>query len=379
MDKKIQFSMDIGALKLHSGALEACLSKALLSFSAINQPAIVIDPFFKKSLFLDEVCSSLAEVCSQPAHVIVIEPAEPTLGSIGSVRDELAAISPDVIIALGGGSAIDTAKIARMSLSNDNALAELSGPNINMVPHRSAFLAIPSTAGTGSEVTEVAVASSEDGSYKLPFRSSHMAASTVILDPAIGYSAPLPIRAASGYDAITHAVEAYVSRLANPITDALCLGALDLLVRHLPKACCPDPDLSSFNHCLIAAAMAGLAFNSAQLGLAHAISSPLGGNDWKVPHGLGNALCLPSVMQFNASVIGEKEEVLAGILNSKTSAEGLEAMKQKLGLTQRLGDWIRSESDIKKLAEGSMKSGQVKNNPRAATINDIEQILHGAL
>lgn len=379
MKKNTNFSTNLVAIQIHSGTLETHLRDTLSKLAPVKRPAIVIDPFFQKSPLLDCVFACFTGAASDLPETVVIPPAEPTLGSIAAVRDQLATIAPDVIVVLGGGSAIDTAKIARMSLSNANALGEISGPNVSMAPHPSTFITIPSTAGTGSEVTEVAVASSEDGSYKLPFRSEHMAASIAILDPSVGYSAPMSIRAASGYDAVTHAVEAYISRLANPITDSLALSALRALVTHLPKACGAEPAIDSFQHCLVAASMAGLAFNSAQLGLAHAISSPLGGGEWKIPHGLANALCLPSVMRFNASATAPKERVLADILSSASAAEGLEALKNELGLSQRLGDWLKSDSDIRILAEGSMKSGQIKNNPRSVTLSDVELVIHDAL
>src|SRR5206468_10050024 len=160
---------------------------------------------------------------------------------------------------------------------NPGPPAAIAGPaGVKMTPHPSLFIAIPTTAGTGSEVSESAVISVPGGDYKMIFRSPEMTPHVALLDPVLATTAPPSVTAASGLDAVTHAVEAFWSRAANPVTDMLAREAMRLLASGLPAAYDRPGDLAAREQCLLGSALAAMAFNSAHLGLAHAISGALG-------------------------------------------------------------------------------------------------------
>ncbi|MGH6960062.1 MAG: iron-containing alcohol dehydrogenase, partial [Dongiaceae bacterium] len=272
------------------GALEKLTE--LARESGARRAAIVADGFFLGTA-LGEKIAQLVETATGAAPVLHAVPAhEPDTASVESCRAKIAEADPDLVVALGGGSAMDTAKIARMLLSNPGAVEAIAGFAARMRPHRSLFVCVPTTAGTGSEVSDSAIAGKPGADAKLIFRSPEMAAHVALLDPSLTVTAPPQVTAASGYDAVTHAVEAYVSRAASIMTDPFARSAMELLARHLPIAFADPEARAARGWCLVASCQAAMAFNSANLGLAHAISGPLGALH-HVAHGLGNALALP--------------------------------------------------------------------------------------
>ncbi len=209
---------------------------------------------------------------------------------------------------------------------------------------------------------------------KLIYRSQEMTPQIALLDPSLTVGAPQTVTAYAGYDAVTHAVEAYVSRMASPMTDPYAVSAMELLGRWLAVAYDEPENRDARGACLIASMQAAIAFNSANLGLAHAISGPLGAQQ-HVAHGLGNALALPYVTAFNEPALGAKGETVARLFAARTAAEAMAKLRRRLGLDLSLDGYVRTDADRERLAEWAMKSGQVKANPRLATIDDMRAIL----
>ncbi|MDJ0951197.1 MAG: iron-containing alcohol dehydrogenase [Alphaproteobacteria bacterium] len=300
---------------------------------------------------------------------------EPDTDMLAAARAVLEEAAPDLVIAIGGGSAIDTAKVARMLVSNPGPVENIVGPaGVRMAPHPSLFVCVPTTAGTGSEVSESAVVAKAGTDYKLIFRAPELSARVALLDPELSLTAPAAVTAASGYDAITHAVEAYTSRAAGPMTDPYAVAAMEALARFLPIAYAEPDHMEARGACLIAAMQAGIAFNSAHLGLAHAISGALGALH-HVPHGLANALALPWTMAYNQPALGEKGAVVARIFGGETAAEGLSQIRHAIGLDRSLDDFVDGDAARDAVAEAASKSGQVRMNPRDSTAGDLRRIL----
>ncbi len=336
--------------------------------------AVVMDAFFENTEVAAHICQLLHDATGSTPAVHFVPAHEPDTATIEACRDVLAACSPDFIVALGGGSAMDTAKVARLLLANPGTAESVSGFGKFFKPHASVLVAVPTTAGTGSEVSESAVAGKAGSDIKLIFRSPEMTPHIALLDGSLSLSAPAKVTAASGYDAVTHAVEAYVSKAASVMSDPFAESAMRLLGKWLPVAYKEPSHQDARSWCLIASCQAAIAFNSANLGLAHALAAPLGAL-YHVPHGLGNALALPAVAAFNEAAMGPKAAVVAHALGAMSAAAALSKLRWQLDLDLSLDGFVTTDEAREQLAQAAMKSGQVRMNPRLATIDDMRGIV----
>jgi alcohol dehydrogenase class IV len=212
----------------------------------------------------------------------------------------------DMIIAAGGGSVIDTAKVANILLIkggnvSDHMGAYLLDKNETLLP----AIVIPTTAGTGSEVTKVAVIADPDHDVKLPFAEDQFLPQMAVLDPEMTASMPGKLTAATGMDALTHAIEAYVDKEWSPASDGLALHAIRLISNNILQACAHPDDMQARGAMLVGSFMAGVAFSHSMVGMVHGISHALGGV-YHIPHGLANALVLPEVMEYNLEAETER-------------------------------------------------------------------------
>lgn len=333
---------------------------------------VVLDSYFAESPLREKLETLLA--ASTPS-VHVIAPHEPTTTSVEAARRGLVDASADLVVAVGGGSAIDTAKAARMHSANEGPFDALVGAQGRpMKAPASLFVAIPTTAGTGSEVSDSAIVDVPGTTYKAILRSPHMAPQTAILDPELTVSAPHSVTVSSGFDALTHAVEAYTSRMASPMTDPFALSGATLLVHNLGRLVDAPDDLAARGACLLGSAQAGIAFNSAHLGISHSIAGALGALH-HVPHGVANALALPWTMAFNQSTIGDKNDILARLFDTADVASGISKLRHRMGLDRSLDEFMTGAPSLDEVAEAAMTSGQVKVNPRETTLTDMRAIL----
>ncbi len=335
-----------------------------------RRPMVILDTYFAAT----DLPARLAAGFGAPPPIHAIPAGEPDLATIEACRAAMARANPDLILVVGGGSAMDCAKVARILLSNPGDPMAIAGPaGVRMAPHPSLLIAAPTTAGTGSEVSESAIIGKPGAAAKLIFRSPEITPAIAILDPLLGITAPASVTAASGYDAVTHAVEAYTSKMANPLTDLLAVSAMERLAQNLVRAFLVPTDLDARMACLLAATEAAMAFNSANLGLAHAISGPMSALH-HTPHGLANALALPWTMAFNAPELGAKGTRIAALFGAATAAEAMSRLRHDLGLDLSLDRFVPPEA-LDELALSASKSGQTRMNPRAATLGDIRAIL----
>ncbi len=345
---------------------------ALADEFGCRQAAVVADSFFlggDMETRLKEILKSVNPVFHGiPQH-------EPDTDDVEAARTFMADAGADMIIALGGGSAMDAAKVARMCMSNPGPIDDIVGPvGVTMKPHESLFVCVPTTAGTGSEVSESAIITKSGTDYKLIFRSPEMSARVALLDPELSVTVPASVTASSGYDAVTHAVEAFTSRASGPMTDPYAISAMEKLARWLPVAYAEPGNLFARGECLVASMQAAIAFNSAHLGMAHAIAGALGALH-HTPHGLANALALPWTMAFNQPMLGEKGDLVARLYGGETAAEGLSKLRQTVGLDLSLDEFVTSDDARDLVAEGASKSGQLRVNPREAGVPELRAVL----
>lgn len=352
------------------GALDRLADEA--TAAGTSKAFVLMDAFFIGGPLQERVAALLKDLApvfhSVPQH-------EPDTDSVGAAAEALQAAEADLVVAIGGGSAMDTAKAARMLVGNPGPIEDIVGPmGRPMAPHASLFACVPTTAGTGSEVSESAIVAKAGTDYKMVLRNPNMAARLAILDPELGVTAPARVTASAGYDAVTHAVEAFTSTAASVMTDPFAEAGMRHLAAGLERAVAEPDDLAARGLCLIGSMQAGIAFNSANLGLAHAIAGALGALH-HTPHGFANALALPWTMAFNDPVLAAKGQVLRDIFGGGSAAHGLSRLRCAIGLDVSLDGEVSGAEALDRLAEGASKSGQIKMNPRPADQAQIRVIL----
>ena len=291
-------------------------------------------------------------------------------------------LGADCIVSVGGGSAIDTAKGIAIVLKEGGKLQDYAGFQVLTRP-QTPHIVIPTTAGTGSEVTYLAVIKDHQEGRKLIFGDYNILPNVAILDPKMTEGLPPRLTAATGMDAMCHAIEALHSLQREPMADGLALHAIRLIKEFLPKAVENGKDMMARGQMLIAANMAGAAFSNAQVGMVHALAHSVGAR-FKVHHGLANSILLPSCLRYNADACGE---VYLDVLSAlDVNIEGIQPDKagevvadkiieftKKLGLPQRLRDVGVPEEGLKECSELALSDGAIVYNPKP--IFDPDEIL----
>ena len=277
------------------------------------------------------------------------------------------------VVSVGGGSVIDTAKGIAILLKEGGALEDYTGFQVltrKVVPH----VCLPTTAGTGSEVTYIAVIKDHDKKQKLLFGDHHIIPDVAILDPVLTLGLPPLMTAATGMDALSHAVEAITSSQREPFADALGLHAIRMIRDWLPLAVRNGTDLNARGQMLIAACLAGAAFSNAQVGMVHAIAHTLGGRHG-VHHGTANAVAMPYVMRFNNTDVADEQAVIAEALGVDTrgmslqqaglaAADAVARLNVELGLPTTLEDVGVPEDDLEMCAQVAISDGAIVYNGR---------------
>jgi alcohol dehydrogenase len=295
----------------------------------------------------------------------------------------------DVIVGFGGGSSLDVAKGVAAMATNSGKVIDHVG--VNMFSQRGLpKILIPTTAGTGSEATWVCVVTDEEENTKKSLYSHLLLPDVAILDPCVTASMPPAITAATGFDALVHAIESYVSVNATPYTRIMANEAMRLIAINLPVAYGKGNDIRARYNMLLASNLAGMAFTSGGLGACHGLAYPLG-TEFHMPHGKSNALMLVHVMAFNfmasveryAEVAVAMGENIDGLGMYEAAAKSVDAVKKLLAVTNissKLSDYGVSEKDVPILVQGGLKQSRFYvPNPRNLTVDDIEAIYRRAL
>ena len=286
----------------------------------------------------------------------------------------------DGLISVGGGSAIDTAKGMAIVLTEGGSIRDHQG-SMRLQRRQTPHLAVPTTAGTGSEVTSYIVVKDQARHEKMHFMEERVIPDAALLDPSVTLGLPAKLTAATGADALTHAIEAYTALNSNPITDAQALGAIRLIGESLARAVAHGDDKAARGQMLIAANLAGMAFNAAGVGLVHAMAHVIGARH-NVHHGTANAICLPHVMRWNNDELSARYREVALALGVDVRGLGDEAaglaaasrvaqLLAEVGLPSHLREVGVPESDLAACAEGSLSDGAIVFNGKFAADQDL--------
>jgi alcohol dehydrogenase len=324
----------------------------------------------------------------------------PTIESIEAAVPDAQAV--DVVIAVGGGSVMDSAKLINAIRTHGGRVRDYEGTDTVPAPCKP-LVAIPTTAGTGSEVTFIAMFTDAGKRQKMPVLSRHLAPHLAIVDPEMTRNLPPDATAQTGLDALTHAIEAIVDLQANPFSDMLAFEAIRLITRYLPRAVADGgEDIEARGAMAFAATIAGAAFNNSMVGLAHALAHALGGL-YNLPHGLCCALALPVAMHFNLESRRERFEEIAqvmgyahvqsevvpmpgavvqgGVWDKTFTAEDavlrVRQLMSEVGLPAHLIDVgvEVSESDLETLADLTLADGSILFNPVQPTREQVKDLL----
>ncbi len=288
----------------------------------------------------------------------------------------------DVLVSVGGGSVIDTTKGMAIVLKEGGKIQDIAGYQMLSRP-QTPHIVIPTTAGTGSEVTNAAVVKDQEEHRKLEIVDDNIYPNVGMLDPTLTVGLPPGLTATTGMDAMCHAIESMHNIQAHPIVDAWALHAIRLIVEYLPRCVENGKDLFARGQQLVAATIAGVAFTSSQVAMVHALAHSLGGL-FKVPHGLANSILLPHVVRFNADACGDKYAMIARAMGldmkeiteenaGEAVASALTAFTKKMGVPQKLREVGVSEGGLVQVADLAMGQAPMVVNPR--TVSDATEAL----
>jgi alcohol dehydrogenase class IV len=286
------------------------------------------------------------------------------------------------IVSVGGGSPLDAAKLIALKVTHDRPLVDYddaTGGDRFIGANVPPIVAIPTTAGTGSEVGRSGVVTLAATGRKTVIFSPHLLARAALLDPELTRSMPARVTAATGFDALTHCLEAYCSLGDHPMADAIALGGLELCAEHLVRAVTHGDDLAARGGMMKAAMMGAVSFQKG-LGACHSLAHPLS-SEKGLHHGLANALCLPAVVDFNEKVAHGKLDRIRALLDPRAASCGdaLRALRTRIGLPAGLGAEGVTEADVAKLADKAIEDACHRSNPRPVTRDDLAALYRASL
>ena len=344
---------------------------------------VITGPFLRRSGVVEPVLQSLREAGLLGAVFSDI-PSEPTdrhvREALGLFRRERCG----TIVACGGGGPIDVAKAVRLLDANGGAVRDYAG--VGRVPHPGVpIIAIPTTAGSGSEVSGMTIITEEAAHEKLLVISMYLVPEIAILDPLLTYGMPPALTAATGVDALTHAIESCVSRKATKLTIDFSLRAAGRLARFLPVAFASPDDAEARRECLLGSLAAGIAFTNSSVALVHGMARPLGAK-FGIPHGVSNAVLLEAIMRFSLPGAQERYARLAEAMGVVPAGTPLETARAGLGIVSRLvhelhiprlRDLLSREAldaQLDAMVREAVASGSPANNPRPASPEEIASL-----
>lgn len=354
----------------------------MLARLGCSQPLIITDPMMVKLGYAEQIRTLLAEADIQ-SDIFSDTLPEPTEASITAGVEMIRNGHYDSIIALGGGSPIDSAKAIGILGKFGGTMRDYKFPR-DVQEQGLPIIALPTTAGTGSEVTRFTIITDQNTDEKMLCMGQGFMPIAALIDYELTLSAPPRVTADTGLDAMTHAMEAYVSKKANPYSDAQALAALRLIGPNLRRAFHQGDDHSAREAMMLGATLAGVAFSASSVALVHGMSRPIGAF-FHVPHGMSNAMLLPEVTQFSIPAAPERYADCARALgvaqqsdsdeiaNSKLLAE-LTALNEELEVPTLSQFGVKSEryhSLLSTMAEQALASGSPGNNPRVPSHDEL--------
>jgi len=354
-----------------------------------SRPLVVTDKGIVNAGLLDRISELLKKA---GIEFVVFDEVEenPTVATVHKGADLYKSENCDIIIGLGGGSSMDAGKAIGVKATHEGEIRKYTRrgghPIKNIVPP---YIAIPTTSGTGSEVTWVSVVTDPDIKAKTVVASPFIAPNTSLIDPSLTKTLPPSVTASTGMDALTHAVEGYVSLKASQITDTLALKAIEMIASNLREATANGDNMEARSNMMLGSTIAGIAFGNASVGMVHSVAHALGGL-FNIAHGIANAIMLPHVMQFNLIANPPKFGDIAWAMGE--NIEGLsemEAARMSVAAVQELSDDIGIPTDLRKLGadpslieqmaeETENQVGSLPLNPRRPTRENIIELFDNA-
>lgn len=294
--------------------------------------------------------------------------------------ERMRSFKPDAVLAIGGGSPIDAAKVMTLFYEHPELNFELDFDKVALPQKRNIvqFIAIPTTSGTGTEVTKAAVITFKEKNIKIGLKSSAFIPDLAILDPDLTLTMPPNVVAETGMDALTHAMECYINHNLDDFTESIAYGAIEGLIKHLPESF-ETNSVESREKVHHYQCLAGMAFTNVGLGMAHGISHAFGGR-YGLAHGLLNGIALPYVLEFNSKdeAVSDKLKTISRRLGVKNVIEEVHKLNQKLGIPSGFGDIgidkNTFESDLSELVDDSLK-GSTRRNPVKITREEMQDFL----
>lgn len=349
---------------------------------------IVTDPGVAEAGLADEVSRAL-EKAGVVAEITTGVSTNPTEAEVQAAGEAFTEAKADLVVGVGGGAPLDVAKLVRLVTTHNLPLAEYDdaiGGDAKITQAMPPMIAIPTTAGTGSEVGRSGVATIGETNRKTVIFSPRLMPDVAILDPMMTVSLPARITAATGFDALTHNVEAYCAKGDHPMADAIALEGIELIANHLPKVMEDSKNLESRGAMLKASMMGAVAFQKG-LGACHSLAHPLGA-ELGMHHGLANALCLPAVLDFNRTAATVRIARIARILGVKGKdvetlafecSGKVRALRKQLGLPEGLAAAGVEEGLLPELATLAQADAAHQSNPRPTTKEDMLSLYRASM
>jgi len=369
-------------LRIGGGAFRE--AREVLQILGVERPLIVTDPFLRKSGLARMLVDYLRP--SADPRIFSETVSDPTVTSVKAGLDDLGRGSHDCVIGLGGGSSIDTAKAIAVLAIHGGRMNDYKAPREMNVPGLP-IVAIPTTAGTGSEATRFAIVTDEETSEKMLCIGLAYLPQAALVDFELTLTKPMRLTADTGVDSLTHAIEAYVSRRANSFADSFALSAMKSIWANLPGACFDPHNRDARESMMLAATQAGIAFSNSSVALVHGMSRPIGAK-FHVPHGMSNAMLLPSVTEFSLPGATERYAECAkamGVVSFTASVSeagerlvsSLKELNKSLqvptpeayGISRKV--W---EENVPAMVEQAIASGSPANNPLIPSAQEIEEL-----
>ena len=370
-------------MKIGAGAFSEVAP--ILTRLKCSRPLIVTDAFLVSCGLAEKLQGQIVQA-GIPCEVFSGTVPDPTTDAVDQGVSAFLAGRHDSLVSLGGGSPIDTAKAIGLLAANGGRPRDYKVPN--PIPKAGPpHIAIPTTAGTGSEVTRFAVISDSESQEKMLIAGSSLMPSAAVVDYELTMTMPRRLTADTGTDSLTHAIEAYVSRKANRFTDTLALSAMKTIWAELPTAFRRPEDRAAREGMMLAATLAGIAFSNASVALVHGMSRPIG-LFFHVPHGLSNAMLLPAVTRFSAGSAPERYADCARTMGiaARDDSDSVAVNKLIEGLFRRNEELevpspksfgipeARYMEVIPTMTTQALASGSPQNNPRIPSAGEIEQL-----
>ena len=379
-------------VKILSGQMAVSNIPFEMSLMGCRRAMIVTDKGVAKAGLIDIVKSSFADSDIKIGRIFDEVPQDSSDKVANRIAQMFKTERCDCFIAVGGGSALDSAKGANIVLSADSGnILDFQGAD-KITSDLKPLIAIPTTAGTGSEVTKVAVIYNETTETKMSFVSDKLYPDLAVIDPRMTLTMPPMITASTGMDALTHAVEAYTCLQKNPIDDIYAKTAIDLIRRYLVRATEDGKDMEARMGMANAALFAGIAFSNSMVGMVHALAHALGGV-CHVPHGVANAILLPWCLEYNTPKVPEYIAELSGLLGgARAYLEPLEQAEETIslirnllkklnrisGIPEKLRDAKVEEEQLPETAEAAINDGALVYNPREVSYEDALDVYRKA-